>query len=112
MKSFEELSLKEIVDEVQDGFILGIPADYSGVPMKFTKELIKKVKVESSKGFTLSFELTAKAHRLGYKIIEIPTVWIERNKGVSRFKITSFLFPYIKWLFYIINTSIFYRNEK
>ena len=42
MKSFDELSLKEIVDEVQDGFILGIPADYSGVPMKFTKELIKK----------------------------------------------------------------------
>jgi glutaconate CoA-transferase subunit A len=42
MKSFDELSLKEIVDEVQDGFILGIPADYSGVPMKFTTELIKK----------------------------------------------------------------------
>jgi len=78
----------------------------------FPRELIEKVKVESFKGFTLSFELTAKAHRLGYKIIEIPTVWIERNKGVSRFKITSFLFPYIKWLFYIIKTSIFYRNEK
>ena len=42
MKSFDELSLKEIVNEIQDGFILGIPADYSGVPMKFTTELIKK----------------------------------------------------------------------
>ena len=31
------------------------------------------------KGFTLSLELTAKAHRLGYKIIEIPTIWKERD---------------------------------
>ena len=30
---------------------------------------------KSEKGFTLSLELTAKAHRLGYKIIEIPTIW-------------------------------------
>jgi glutaconate CoA-transferase, subunit A len=42
MKSFDELSIKDIVDEVKDGYILGVPADYSGVPMEFTKQLIKK----------------------------------------------------------------------
>ena len=42
MKSFEEFTLKEIVDQIEDGFLLGIPADYSGVPMAFTKELINK----------------------------------------------------------------------
>ncbi len=42
MNKFDELSLSEIVDEVKDGDLIGIPADYSGVPMKFTKELIKK----------------------------------------------------------------------
>ena len=42
MNSFDQLSVKEIVDEVPDGCLLGIPADYSGVPMQFTKELIKK----------------------------------------------------------------------
>tara|TARA_X000000368_G_scaffold117718_1_gene91947 strand:- start:881 stop:1708 length:828 start_codon:yes stop_codon:yes gene_type:complete len=42
MKPFDELSLQEIVDQVKNGFVLGIPADYSGVPMKFTKELIKR----------------------------------------------------------------------
>jgi glutaconate CoA-transferase subunit A len=42
MKSFDELSLKEIVNEVKDGCILGVPADYSGVPMEFTKRLIEK----------------------------------------------------------------------
>ena len=42
MKPFDEQSLQEIVDQVKNGFVLGIPADYSGVPMKFTKELIKR----------------------------------------------------------------------
>ena len=74
--------------------------------------MIDKVEVESNKGFTLSLELTAKAHRLGYKIVELPTTWIERNKGKSRFKLFTFIMPYTKWLLYIINTSIFYRNAK
>jgi len=78
----------------------------------FPKDLIEKVNIESDKGFTLSLELTAKAHRFGYKIIEIPVTWIERNKGKSRFKLASFLLPYMKWLFYIIQTSIFYKNAK
>ena len=43
MKQFDELSLLDIVNEVKDGDLVGIPADYSGVPMKFTKELIKRV---------------------------------------------------------------------
>ena len=42
MKSFDEMSIKEIVDQIEDGSLLGIPADYSGVPMAFTKELINK----------------------------------------------------------------------
>ena len=42
MNQFNELSLSEIVDEVKDGDLIGIPADYSGVTMEFTKELIKK----------------------------------------------------------------------
>ena len=78
----------------------------------FPRNLLDKIKIESDKGFTLSLELTAKAHRLKYKIIEIPVVWIEREKGKSRFKLFSFILPYTKWLFYIINTSIFYRNAK
>ena len=78
----------------------------------FSRDLLDKIKIESDKGFTLSLELTAKAHRLKYKIIEIPVSWIEREKGKSRFKLFSFIIPYTKWLFYIINTSIFYRNEK
>ena len=78
----------------------------------FSKKIIDMVKIESKKGFTLSLELTAKAHRLGYKMTEVPTTWMERKKGKSRFKLFSFIIPYIRWLFYIIKTSIFYRNAK
>ena len=78
----------------------------------FSKELIDKVKIESKKGFTLSLELTAKAHRLGYNITEIPTTWMEREKGKSRFKLILFVLPYMKWLFYIIRTSIFGKSTQ
>ena len=37
MNSFDELSIKEIVNEVPDGCLLGVPADYSGVPMEFSQ---------------------------------------------------------------------------
>lgn len=80
----------------------------------FSRKFLKKIEnYESNKGFTLSLELTAKAHRMGLKMIEIPSIWKERKVGESRFKLLSFLPPYMKWLLYIIKTSIFYRkNEK
>jgi hypothetical protein len=78
----------------------------------FSMKLINNIQIESKKGFTLSIELTAKAHRLGYKLSEIPTVWKERGGGQSKFKLFSFIIPYLKWFFYIFETSIFKKNEK
>ena len=78
----------------------------------FSRKLLNNIeKFESDKGFTLSFEITAKAHRLGYKMIELPSVWCERETGDSRFKLFSFIPPYIKWLIYIIKTSLLYRKK-
>jgi len=76
----------------------------------FSRTILEKINFESNKGFTLSLEITAKAHRLGYKMIEIPSIWIERQQGESRFKVFSFLPPYIRWLFYILKTSIFFKR--
>ena len=108
--------LKGIITKLVSFFLF----NFTSFPIKdstnsfrlFSKELINKVKIESNKGFTLSLELTAKAHRLGYKITEIPTIWVERNKGKSRFKLFPFILPYTKWLYYIVKTSIFYKNAK
>jgi glycosyltransferase involved in cell wall biosynthesis len=108
--------LKGIITKLVSFFLF----NFTSFPIKdstnsfrlFSKELINKVKIESNKGFTLSLELTAKAHRLGYKITEIPTIWVERDKGKSRFKLFSFILPYAKWLYYIVKTSMFYKNAK
>lgn len=78
----------------------------------FSRKLLENIKkFESDKGFTLSFEITAKAHRLGYRMIEVPSVWSEREVGESRFKILSFLPSYMKWLIYIIKTTVFFRKK-
>ncbi len=42
MTNFEKTNICEIVNEMHNGSLLGIPADYSGVPMSFTKSLIKQ----------------------------------------------------------------------
>tara|TARA_B100001248_G_scaffold74824_1_gene53574 strand:- start:3051 stop:3770 length:720 start_codon:yes stop_codon:yes gene_type:complete len=88
--------------------------NFSSFPIKdatnsfrlFSKELLNEITFESDKGFTLSFEITAKAHRLNYKMIEIPTLWIERTKGESRFNLLTFIPLYTRWLIYIFSTSI------
>ena len=108
--------LKGIITKLVSFFLFNFTSfpikDSSNSFRLFSKELINKVKIESNKGFTLSLELTAKAHRLGYNITEIPTIWVERDKGKSRFKLFSFILPYTKWLYYIVKTSIFYKNAK
>jgi len=52
---------------------------------------IKKIKIESSAGFDFNLELIVKAHKMGYKIGEIPATWRDRTAGKSRFKL-------LKWL--------------
>ena len=41
MENFTQLTVKDIAKEVKDNCLLGIPADYSGVPMSVTIEIIK-----------------------------------------------------------------------
>ena len=41
MVNFKQLTVKDIAKEVNDNCLLGIPADYSGVPMSVTIEIIK-----------------------------------------------------------------------
>jgi dolichol-phosphate mannosyltransferase len=75
----------------------------------FSRNFLNQINFESKKGFTLSFEITAKAHRKKLKMIEIPSTWIEREDRKSKFKIFSFIVPYLKWLIFIIITSLLKR---
>ena len=63
----------------------------------YNKEFLEHVGIESDNGFTLGLEMIVKAKLNGYKIGEIPTIWIDRNFGESKFKFKKFLPSYIYW---------------
>ena len=42
MDEFDRLTLEEIAEAIPDGALLGVPADYSGVPMAATRALIAR----------------------------------------------------------------------
>ena len=77
----------------------------------FSRNFLKTIKLESQKGFTLSMEISAKGHRKDCNFFELPCTWIEREKGRSNFKLFSFIGPYLRWFYYIFNTSIFYKKN-
>ena len=54
-------------------------------------------------GFEISTEITLRAFYAGFKISEVPTVWKERTKGKSSFKVFKLLPSYARlyvWALY------------
>jgi glycosyltransferase involved in cell wall biosynthesis len=68
----------------------------------YRKTVLKKIKIESSAGFDFNLELIVKAHKMGYKIGEIPATWRDRTAGKSRFKLLKWLPKYLKWYWYLL----------
>lgn len=58
--------------------------------------------IESSGGFEVGFELTAKAHRSGAPIVELPAVYRDRTAGQSNFKLVEWLPHYLRWYVYLL----------
>jgi dolichol-phosphate mannosyltransferase len=58
---------------------------------------VRQVGIESRHGFEIGLELTAKAHRLGLPVAEIPTIWLERDVGKSSFRLKEWLPHYLAW---------------
>lgn len=63
----------------------------------YSKEFIDSIVIESNYGFEIGLELTTKAKLLNFRIAEIPTIWIERTEGESKFPLISSLKFYLKW---------------
>lgn len=64
--------------------------------------LVRELGIESTAGFELALELTAKAHRRGVKIAEVPATWRDRTAGRSRFRIVKWLPHYLRWYAYAL----------
>jgi glycosyltransferase involved in cell wall biosynthesis len=58
---------------------------------------VQQVGITSTSGFEIGIELVAKARRARLPVAELPTIWLERNHGVSNFKIVSWLPHYLRW---------------
>jgi len=65
----------------------------------YSTSFVRQVGIESRTGFEIGLELTAKATRLGLPVAEIPTIWLDRRLGESRFDLGRFLPGYLKWYF-------------
>jgi dolichol-phosphate mannosyltransferase len=78
----------------------------------FSRQAIDGIAVESSEGFCYSIELLVKAHRLGWKIAEVPVTWIERQDGRTRFKVIRWLPAYLRWYFYAFATTFLRRPPR
>jgi len=64
----------------------------------YNAHFLKNVKVESKNGFTLGLEMVVKAKLNKASIGELPTIWIDRAHGNSKFNMKKFLPSYIYWV--------------
>lgn len=86
--------------------LAGLPVDDPTNGLRLiSREVLRTVPIESTKGFSWSLELLVKCHRLGLKVGRVPSVWIERSKGQSRFRIAAWVRGYLRWFFYAFQTS-------
>jgi len=75
----------------------------------FSRRVIEQIAVESDQGFCYSIELLVKAHRLGWRIGEVPALWFERKRGRSRFRVLKWLPAYLRWYCYAFATTVLRR---
>jgi len=63
----------------------------------YSARLLNDIRLTSTVSFSVTIEIVAKAHCLGYRIVEIPTTWLDRQFGKSNFKVGRSLVTYFPW---------------
>lgn len=82
--------------------VLGLPyKDLTGGFKCFRRGILETIdlKTLSSAGYNFQIEMTYKTYKNGYRICEIPIVFIERSVGVSKFNIPIIIESFTKVLF-------------
>jgi hypothetical protein len=84
-------------------FLVGFPThDATNNFRLYDAALVNELGIQSTGGFEVALELTAKAFRRGVDIAEIPTTWRDRTAGTSRFRLVKWLPRYLHWYRYAL----------
>jgi len=88
-------------------FITGLPThDVTNSFKLYRKSMFDSLVIESDGGFEIGMEIVVKAHFSGFKVTELPCVWMDRQKGESRFRILKWSPKYLKWYLYAIKKKM------
>ena len=88
----------------------GIPTrDVANAFKMYRKEVVDSINIEST-GFEISMEMALKAYFKGFKVTEVPTVWKEREKGKSTFKMLNLTPNYSRWYLWALKTRLMNRR--
>jgi len=63
----------------------------------YSTDFVRQAGIDSRAGFEIGLELTVKATRLRLPVAEIPTIWLDRSLGDSRFQLVHWLPSYLRW---------------
>ena len=69
----------------------------------YRRQILKQIEVQSEGGFEIGMELVVKAFLQNYKITEIPTTWIDRTSGTSKFQMWKWMPSYLRWYIHAFN---------
>lgn len=72
----------------------------------YATDFVREVGIDSRHGFEIGLELTAKARRLRRPVAEIPTIWLERQLGTSRFRLAAWIPHYLRWYFLAVGPQL------
>ncbi len=88
-------------------YITGLPTHDATNSFKlYRKSMLDIIDIESDGGFEIGMEVAIKAHFAGFKVTEVPCVWMDRQKGISRFKIIKWAPKYLRWYFYALKKNL------
>lgn len=72
----------------------------------YSTEFVREVGIDSRSGFEIGLELTAKARRLRRPVAELPTIWLERTLGESRFDLKGWVPKYLRWYLFAFGPQL------
>ena len=63
----------------------------------YSTRFLRETVIEATAGFEIALELTVKAHLEGRGVGEVPSSWVDRAAGESRFRLWKWLPNYLRW---------------